>query len=269
MAQLSTAFRGQSGRDGAPRAAILEGVNMADQTSKQAGKKKDMASWKPGSEADQAKDVAGQGDFGVPAGNGPSGDRDYTSANTRASDPGAAHPMDWEHDGVRDHGAGAADAGPGSNSGGDVDPDLLGFGTGGGVSISGPDQRKGQDDVDGASGSAAFASPTPPRKQGDAIVEPARGRGQTGIGKVGGNKRVAGSTVNPGGDDITTNGSAQGPDAATNPAARGDDSFTAEISSGEAQGQDLGMSPSSDTQGLTQGDNQAYPQKSFPDADAD
>jgi hypothetical protein len=177
--------------------------------------------------------------------------------------------MDWEQEGVRDHGVGARSTGPGSGSGGDVDTDIVGVGTGGGVSVSGPDQRKGPDDVDGDSASAAFASPAPKRKQGDAVVEPAKGRGQTGVGKVGGNKRVAGSTVNSGGDDMTTNGSAEGADAATNPMARGDDSFTGEVSSGEAQGQDMGMSPSSDTQGLTQGDNRAYPQKSFPDTDSD
>lgn len=231
---------------------------------------KDMASWKPGSEADQAKNVAGKGDFGVPESSGPGGEREYTSENTRRSDRGVTQPMDWEHDGRRDHGAGAPDSGPGSQSGGDVDNDLIGFGTGGGVSASGPDLRPGADDTEGESGSAAFASKAPKHHQGDAVVEPAKGRNQTGIGKVGGNKRVSGSTVQGGGDDVTSSGSAEGADAATSPMARSDDdSFSAEISRGEAEGDDLGMSPSSDTQGLLEGDNQAYPQKGFPDTDSD
>ena len=43
---------------------------------------------------------------------------------------------------------------------------------------------------------------------------------------------------------------------ATNPRARDDDSFSGEVSSGEAAGDDLAMSPSSDTQGARRGDNQ-------------
>jgi hypothetical protein len=35
------------------------------------GGQKDMASWKPGSEAREAKNVTSPGDFGVPAGGGP------------------------------------------------------------------------------------------------------------------------------------------------------------------------------------------------------
>src|SRR5690242_19538609 len=85
---------------------------------------KDMTSWKPGSEPDKAKDVAAKGDFGVPA--TPSADRDYVSENTRHSDPGAALPFSFEHDGVRDHGAGARDSGPGSASAGDLDTDIIG-----------------------------------------------------------------------------------------------------------------------------------------------
>ena len=57
---------------------------------------KDMASWKPGSESDQAKNVGGKGDFGVPVGSGPSRERQYVSENTKVSDPGAAQPQSRE-----------------------------------------------------------------------------------------------------------------------------------------------------------------------------
>src|SRR5689334_7359045 len=104
---------------------------MAQQKNKPDQANNDMASWRPGSEPDRAKDAGGARDFGVPEGTGPSPDRDYVSRNTRASDPGAAQPMDWERDGVRDHGAGGPASGPGSSSGGDLDPDVIGLGTGG------------------------------------------------------------------------------------------------------------------------------------------
>jgi hypothetical protein len=201
--------------------------------------KNDMASWRPGGEPERAKDVASKGDFGVPVGNGPSPDRDYVSRNTKASDPGAAHPRSSEHDGVRDHGAGAPDSGPGSSSAGDLDPDLLGVGTGGsGIATSGPDDT----------------SPGPDDASRPA-TQPAQGRNQQNlVGKVGGPKQVPGGSViqRPGAESTPDS---QGADAATNPQARGDDSFAAEISSGEAQGQDLGISPSSDTQGLARDDD--------------
>ena len=102
------------------------------------------------------------------------------------------------------------------------------------------------------------------------MIQPARGRNQTGVHKVGGPRPIRGGLGRSGGDQHADGATwGQGADAATNPAARGDDSFSAEVSSGEAQGQDLGLSPSSDTQGLTPGDNQLNPsagnQKGFPD----
>lgn len=232
-----------------------------DRTRTGGQQKKDMASWRPGGEPEDAKDVGSKGDFGIPAGGGPSPDRDYVSGNTRASDPGAAQPMDYEHDGVRDHGAGTRDVGPGSGSGGDVDTDVIGVGTGGtGVAQAGPDHRRGPDDTDGTSNE--FAGHLPQRRQGDAVIEPATGRGQKElIGKVGGTKRVKGSVVQQ--PDVQSNPDAQGADAATNPAARGDDSFVGEISSGEARGQDLGLPPSSDTQGLS--DERDPEEKDVPD----
>lgn len=66
--------------------------------------------------------------------------------------------------------------------------------------------------------------------------------------------RPIGHAAVTGSPDVQTGSDAQGADAATNPAARGDDSFAGEISSGEARGDDLPVSPSSDTQGLSSED---------------
>ena len=206
---------------------------------------RDLASWKPGSEAAEAKNVGGTQDFGVPAGSGTSRAREYTSDNTRASDPGAAMPRSGEEaEGVRTSGAGAADEGVGSGSGGDIDTDVLGVGTGGsGISASGPGDRPGLDDSDGTSREMASGLP-------------AKGENQTGVGTIGGGGRVNGTT-HSGDLDVTTGALPEGADAANNPTARGDDSFAGEVSSGEAVGEDLPDAPSQDADGLSQDDNQA------------
>jgi hypothetical protein len=217
------------------------------------------ASLKPGSSAEDAQKVGGKGDFGAPEGglSGRTAERDYVSRNTKVSDPGAANAWDFEHDGVRDHGAGGRDTGPGSASGGDIDPDILGVGTGGsGVSLSGNVGRPaGPDDSDGSSDEFASGG----RGQG---------RNQTLTGnQVGGSKRVTGGSTVVRDTDASTGGGAQGAAAVTNPIheAGGDlrhspndaygDAFASEISLGEASGDDAGLSPSSDSQGLV-GDNQ-------------
>lgn len=202
----------------------------------------DNASLKPGSSAEDARKVGGEGDFGARAGGERTADRDYVSRNTKQSDPGAAQPWDFEQDGVRDHGAGGRASGPGSASGGDLDTDFVGVAGGSGIASSGVIGRPpGPDDSDGSSDEFASGGH-------------AEGRNQTGVGKVGGSKRVDGTTHSA--DlDASTWGDAQGGDAATNPGARADDAFAGEISTGEAQGQGLPISPSSDTQGLA-GDNQ-------------
>src|SRR5207302_1704807 len=141
------------------------------------------------------------------------------SNNTKMSDPGAAKPQAWEHDGVRDHGAGAPDEGTGSGSEGDVDTDFVGVGTGGStISASGPSYSRGADDTDGSINKPAAA---PAIHQGNAVIEPASGRNQTGVGKVGASDPISGSVVQR--EDITSGASGQGADAATNPDARGDD----------------------------------------------
>ena len=210
-----------------------------NQQERQSGK--DMASWKPGSDAASAKDVAGKGDFGVPAGNEPSRDRDYVSENTKRSDPGNAMPRSGEDEGLRTTGAGANAAGDGSGSGGDLDPDFIGVGTGTGMSISAPGGRVGADASDGTSAEMASG-------------RPAKGENQTGVHHVGGAKRIRGTTFDRSRGDAASSGDGQGADAVTNPMARDDDSFAAEISGGEAAGDDNAMPPGPDDPGVTRDD---------------
>jgi hypothetical protein len=153
-----------------------------------------------------------------------------------------------EFDGRRTAGVGGKWAGDGSASGGDLDPDVIGVGTGSGIAESGPDDRPGPDDSDGTSDEMASGGH-------------AAGRNQTGVHHVGGNKQVHGSVVQD--PDIGQTPMGQGADAVNNP-ARGDDSFAGEVSLGEARGQDAPLPPSQDSQGLIEGDNQAYPQNGFP-----
>jgi hypothetical protein len=226
---------------------------VADQTAQ----KKDMSSWRPGSEAGEAKNLKADGDFGVPAGSGPSLDRDYVSANTKRSDPGNAMPRSGEDDGgdaARESGAGANAGGAGSGSGGDLDPDFVGVAGGSGIAASAPGTRVGADASDGSS---------------DEMASGGRAAGQNQnpdeVGKIGGSRTLNPGSVMNRADDGSTSPDGQGAAAATNPAARGDDSFAGEISFGEASGEDNAMSPSSDTQGLSQEDNQIDGQKDFTD----
>ena len=220
-----------------------------DNKSKATKEPASPASPKPGSNPEDVRKVGGEGDFGAPAGGARTADRDYVSRNTKMSDPGAAQPWDFEHDGVRDHGAGARDSGPGSASGGDIDPDVVGVGTGGsGIASSGVLGRPpGPDDSDGTSGEFASGGR-------------AEGRNQPGAGKVGGAKRVQGTTHSRD-RDAHTGGDGQGAAAVTNPIHElgGDvkhaphdspgDAFAGEVSMGEAMGEDNPLSPSSDSQG--------------------
>jgi hypothetical protein len=125
---------------------------------------------KPGSNPEDAHNVGGKGDFGAPAGGEHTAERDYVSRNTKASDPGNAQPWDFEHDGKRDHGAGARDTGPGSGSGGDIDPDIVGVGTGGSTfTQSGVIGRPpGPDDSDGSSNEFASGAHAEGRNQSGA-----------------------------------------------------------------------------------------------------
>ena len=200
---------------------------MTRQDDRSDTNKKDMASWKPGSEAAEAKNVASPGDFGVPVGSGPSRERQYVSDNTKASDPGVARPRSSEFEGRRTSGAGATHDGDGSGSGGDLDPDVIGVGTGSGIAEAGPSERTGPDDSTGTSDEFASGGH-------------AQGRNQTLVGRHGTAPGFRGSTVS--GDlDMTTGADGQTSDNVNNP-ARGDDSFAGEITSGEA-GEDRPVPP--------------------------
>jgi hypothetical protein len=193
---------------------------------------KDIENLKPGASAEDASAVGGAGDFGVRADDAIG--REYTSRNTKQSDRGAAAPPrsgEAETEGQRVSGAGGNQSGVGASSGGDLDTDLIGVGTGGTGIAANPSKQHidGPDDSDGSS--REFAS-----------GGPAQGRNQTHVGKVGGDKRVKGTTHRPP-DDASSGTDAQGSDAAT-PARRPDevnpygDGFAGEISGGEASGSD-------------------------------
>jgi hypothetical protein len=179
----------------------------------------DASKEKVGSDPKAAAKLGGKGDFGVRESD--TRGREYTSANTRASDPGASQPHAGDDEG-RVAGVGGNASGVGSSSGGDVDPDFVGVGTGGGaVSASGPDERAaGPDEATGTARDFASGPPTKNEKGSKA-------------------GKVEGSTVDNTGGDIETTASGRGADASSR-APRGDldDSFRGEVSTGEASGQD-------------------------------
>jgi hypothetical protein len=174
-----------------------------------AGKKKVLH---PGGSPEDAKAVGGKGDFGVPEKDVI--ERTYTSENTRHADPGGATARAGS-DESRVSGVGGHESGPGSSSGGDLDPDLIGLGTGGGVAASGKvHEAPGPDDATGTS--ADFASGPPARGSNQGTDE----------------HPIRGTTVQyP--DDRTT--SPDGADSASH-AEGDDDSFAGEVSGDEASG---------------------------------
>src|SRR5579862_9031313 len=100
----------------------------------------------PGSSVEDAKAVGGKMDFG--AAENDVIERTYTSTNTKRADPGGAPPRSGE-DGQRTSGVGGNNSGVGSSSGGDVDPEIIGFGAGGAVSANGKiHEPPGPDDVE-------------------------------------------------------------------------------------------------------------------------
>jgi hypothetical protein len=213
---------------------------MARDSAQQTTKASANASLKPGSNPEDAHKVGGKGDFGPAGGDGRTADRDYVSRNTKASDPGNAQPWANEQDAVRDHGAGGHASGPGSSSGGDLDPDVVGVGAGGsGVSLSGKVGRPpGPDDTTGSTDEFASGGH-------------AQGRNQPG-----GPTAVRGTTHSA--DRDASTGDVQGASAVTNPVHElgGDvkhaphdgasDAFAGEISQGEAEGDDNASSTADD-----------------------
>ena len=199
---------------------------MAKQQSQGGSRGRKGSSEKPkgkvGSDSRAAKRVGGKGDFGVRETD--TVGRTYTSANTRASDRGAAHPHAGDDEG-RVAGVGGHASGAGASSGGDIDTDIVGVGTGGsGVAQNaGGGETPGPDDTDGSA--RAFAS-GPPTKN-------ARGK------KAG---KVEGDVMDHEGGDIESTASGRGAAAASRPPRPDpdqlDDSFAGEVSQDEASGAD-------------------------------
>jgi hypothetical protein len=175
----------------------------------------DKPQGKVGSESEAARKVGGKGDFGVPESD--TIGRAYTSANTRASDPGAAQPHAGDDEG-RVSGVGSNQSGPGSGSGGDLDTDIVGVGTGRGLAQNEANEPPGPDD---STGSALEFASGPPTKN---FKGPKAGK-------------VEGSTVDRSGGDIETTASGRGAQAESRPVP-GDDAFAGEVSMDEASGQD-------------------------------
>ncbi len=175
---------------------------------------------KVGSDPEAARSIGGEGDFGAPESNPV--ERAYASRETKRRDPGAA-PSRSTADGRRDSGAGSPQSGPGSGSGGDLDPDIVGVGFGGsGVAQTGPTRTQGADITTGG-GSEPFAAPGPKGR-------PAKPPTHRQI--------VRGSTMDHSGGDITTTGEGLESGSVANPQARDDDSFAADINEDEARGGD-------------------------------
>jgi hypothetical protein len=181
----------------------------------------DKPKGKVGSDSSAAAAVGGKGDFGVRQDYTRA--RQYTSQNTRAADPGAAQPHAGEDEG-RTAGVGGNASGVGSSSGGDLDTDIIGVGTGGsGVAATGPRGTPGPDDTDG---SPREFDAGPPAKN---IKGPKYAK-------------VEGDALDHSGGDIETTAAGRGADAASRSPRSDpddlDDSFRGEVSSGEASGQD-------------------------------
>lgn len=175
---------------------------------------------KVGSDLDALKSVGGKGDFGIPAGQAGI-ERDYVAGNTKASDRGAAQPASEEFEGDRTHGAGGHASGVGSSSGGDLDPDFIGVGTGGsGLAENQPagaDYQPGPDDADAAPGARDTTRPDQKEDVGKGPTQVFRTMAQSN----------ADSESPPGaGSDASNSG------------AREDDSFSGESSSGDARNED-------------------------------
>jgi hypothetical protein len=96
-------------------------------------------SGKVGSDLDAARNFGGNNDFGAKESD--TIERSYASRGVRDQDPGGP-PERATGAETRDAGVGGPASGPGCNSGGDLDTDIIGVGTGGaGVSTRWQDSR--------------------------------------------------------------------------------------------------------------------------------
>jgi hypothetical protein len=137
-------------------------------------------------------------DFGTPVENAqPRGRAKDAAEGLPRSETGRAHGP-----GDRTHGVGSYVAGPGSGSGGDVDPDVIGIDDGTGLAQDGLDDEDEIGEAETSGGSEEFAS-----------GPPAEGRNQLPRGTHGGGGRPRGDTVDHSGEDVSTvqRGSAAAP----------------------------------------------------------
>ena len=182
---------------------------------------RDKTKGKVCSDRNALKSVGGKGDFGIPAGEAGI-ERDYVAENTRASDRGAAQPASEEFEGDRTHGAGGKASGIGSSSGGDLDTDFIGVGTGGrGLASEIAHAEEYQPGPDHAQSTPAARDTTKTDQKQDV------GKGPTPI------YRTMAQTNS---DSESRPGA--GSDMASNSGAQDDDSFSGESSSGDARGED-------------------------------
>jgi hypothetical protein len=179
------------------------------------------ATGKPGSNPDAAKDIGGKTDFGIPA-------KDALEQAKHRNDEYTCRPkgsqMSQTGEGsAREHGVGAKGGKRGRGSGGDLDPDIVGFGTpgGGGIASSGSiHEPRGADDAD-----KAIDAPHGKKRR---IEGP----------NIGGDKRVHGDTLDHSGGDKSTTGSGGGTASVANSGNEEDDAFAGEVSNDEASGAD-------------------------------
>jgi hypothetical protein len=129
---------------------------------------------KVGSDPDAARNFASEGDFGIPSEDAAPDmtveDRDYPGrpAGNLRTRSGAG--------GKRTVGVGSTEGPDGKGSGGDVDSDIIGLGTAGGVSSDGEIGAKpGPDDTDGSSNE--FASGPPAKGENRARYQPGEAAG--------------------------------------------------------------------------------------------
>jgi hypothetical protein len=100
---------------------------------------------KVGSSERAAEHFGGKGDFGIPVDKAQPGQQSVIDGSLDDRPLGTRLPP-ADPDGRRDVGVGAPDSGPGSGSGGDLDPDIIGLGTRGGLAAS-PDRRTHGPDI--------------------------------------------------------------------------------------------------------------------------
>jgi hypothetical protein len=128
-------------------------------------------------------------DFGTPVAKAqPRGRSKDAGEGLPRSEAGRAHGP-----GDRTHGVGSYVAGPGSGSGGDLDPDIIGIDDETGVAQTGPDDEDEIGEAETSGGSEEFAS-----------GPPAEGRNELPRGTHGGGGRPRGDTVDHGGEDVGT-----------------------------------------------------------------